>query len=402
MRATRLTAAFASLLLVASALADWPNFRGPRHDGISEEKGLRLKWDTAPKPLWQMKVGDAFSSFSAVGDRIYTCGEKEKKQVALCLNADTGQVIWSTPFEDRFVEDGGMGGNGTRSTPTVADGRVYVLGAKGRLVCMDAKDGKEIWSSQFSHIPTWGYSASVLVDNGVAYSGGGKEQGALVAFDAATGKQLWKLGDNGAGYATPYPFDFGGKHIIGAFVADAVLLADAKTGKQLASIPWKTDWDVNAAALVFDKGLLFVSSGYKTGSALFKLGGSGDAITADNAWGKVSKVIMNKFQSSILYKGNLYTSDQKALKCVDFASGNEKWSQRGIKDSTLVLAEDHLILLTEDGELQIAPASDTGFTPTAKAQILQGRCWSVPVIHNGRLYARSLNTIVCIDLKNPG
>ncbi len=402
MRAMRLGAACAVLLSTALVSADWPNFRGPHYDGISEEKGLQTSWDSPPRPVWQQKVGDAFSSFAAVGDRIYTCGEKEKKQSVVCLSADTGQEIWSMPFEDRYVEPGGMGGNGTRSTPTVADGRVYILGAQGRLVCLDAKDGKEIWSAQFSNIPTWGYAASVLVDNGVAYSGGGKGDGALVAFDAKTGKQLWKAGDNSAGYATPYPLDFNGRHIIGAFVGDAVLLVDAKSGKQLAAIPWKTDWEVNAAALIFDDGHLFVSSGYKTGSALFKLGGSGDTITAENEWGGISKVIMNKFQSSLLYKGNLYTSDQKALKCVDFLSGKEKWSQRGIKDSTLVLAQDQLFLLTEDGELQIAPVSDAGFNPTAKAQILQGRCWSVPVIHQGKLYARNLNTIVCIDLKKPG
>lgn len=381
----------------AAAWADWPQFRGPRHDGISDETGLRTAWDAAPAPLWELKVGDAFSSFAAVGDRLYTCGEKDRKQTVWCLSAETGKVIWTQGFEERYVEPGGMGGNGTRATPTVADGRLYILGALGRLVCMDARDGKELWSAQFSNVPTWGYSASVLVHGNLAISGGGRDDGALVAFDAVTGKLAWKTGDNGAGYATAYPFDFAGRSVIGGFVGDAVLLVDAKSGAELWTLPWKTDYDVNAASLIFDAGHLFLSSGYSTGAALVKLVARGDKLSGEKVW--QSKVIMNKFQSSILYGGRLFTSDQRSLKCVDFLSGKEKWSQRGVKDSTLVVAQDHLFLLTESGELQIAPISDSGFQATARFKLLEGRCWAAPVIHRGRLYARSMDKLTCIELK---
>ncbi|MEK6675875.1 MAG: PQQ-binding-like beta-propeller repeat protein [Planctomycetota bacterium] len=377
------------------AAEDWPNFRGPKHNGISEETGLRVKWDSTIPLVWERNVGSAFSSFSCVGDRCYTCGTESRQQVLLCLNADSGEVVWQVPFEKAYVER--QGGDGTRATPTVNDGKVYVLGAKGKLLCADATTGKEVWSKQFSHEPKWGYSSSVLVEDNLAISSGGEDQGALIAYDKKTGQEVWKSGNDPAGYATPYPFSFEGARYVVGFTGQSAIVLEMKTGKQALRIPWETSYEVNAAAPIFHDGHLFIGSGYRTGSAVFKLRKQGEGLAAEEVWRNT--ILMPKFQSCILHDGKLFVSDQKALVCADFLSGKELWRKPHIQNGTLVLADRHFFLLTEGGELQIAEASDKDWNPITTKEILEGRSWCVPVLYRGRLYARDLERLVCLDLK---
>lgn len=381
---------------LAGAAPDWPNFRGPNHDGIAKESGFQTAFTGDVPKLWQRTVGSAFSSFAVVDRRVYTCGTERGQQTLLCLRADSGELVWSTPFEKEYPER--QGGDGTRATPTVDDGRVYVLGARGKLLCANAADGKEIWSQQFNHVPQWGYSGSVLIEGEAAITSGGADQGGLIAFDKRTGKELWKTGTDPAGYSTAYPFTLAGKRYVVGFTGNSVLIVEAKTGREVWRTPWKTDWDVNAAAPIFHDGLLFLTSGYKTGCAAFALKPEGDKLSGKEVWR--NKSILAKFQSAVLHDGHLYCSDQKALVCVEFKSGAEKWRVPRVMNGTLVLADGYLILLTEDGTLQIARAdASRKFEPTTSVSVLAGKCWVVPVLDGGRLYARDMETVVCLNLK---
>ena len=378
----------------ASLGGDWPHFLGPGYDGKSDAKGLKTNWTDPLKLVWERNVGSAFSSFACVGNRIYTCGEQDKQQVLYCLDADTGKVIWDVPFEKQYKNEHG---DGTRSTPTVHDGRVYILGAHGLLLCLDANSGNALWKQQFNNQPTWAYSGSVLIEGNLSVASAGKDDGALVAFDKKTGEPVWKCGSDPVGYATPYPFTINGQRFIVGFMGNAALIAEAKSGREVWRTPWKTDWEVNAASPIFHEGYLFLTSGYTTGSALLKLTSEGDKLTSTQVW--KSDVLMNKFQSCVLHEGNLYASDQNAFKCVDFLTGKERWKKPKIRNATLILADGHLLLLTEGGQLQVAKASPEDFVPLGTADILTGRCWSVPVLHGGRLYARNLERVVCFDLR---
>lgn len=384
-----------ALLTPSGASADWPNFRGPRYDGISDETAFRKEW-TEPIPLvWQRNIGSAFSSFACVGDRVYTCGTANGQQVLFCLHADTGEVLWQRPFEEQYAEP--QGGDGTRATPTVDEGRVYVLGAKGLLLCADAATGSELWRTQFGHMPSWGYSGSVLIEGDLAIVSAGESDGDLIAFDKKTGRRVWKCGGDPVGYATPYPFSFEGTRYVVAFTGQSFVIAEARTGRLVLRKPWETAWDVNAASPIFQDGHLWIGAGYDTGCALFKLRRDKQALAAEQVW--KSKVLLNKFQSCVLHEGKLYASDQKALVCVDFLTGQEHWRKHRLRHGGLVLADGHLLLLTEKGELQIAKADPTGYEPKTTASILSGRCWTAPVLHKGKLYVRNLERIACFDLK---
>jgi outer membrane protein assembly factor BamB len=265
------------------------------------------------------------------------------------------------------------------------------------LICVDAATGSDIWEKQFNYKPTWAYSGSVLVEGDLAIASAGKGDGALIAFNKKTGEVAWKTGEDPVGYATPYPFTFNGKRYVVGFMGNSAIIAEVATGREVWRMPWKTDWDVNAAMPIFHDGYLFLTSGYDTGCALLKLDAEGDRLSSSTVW--QSDVMLNKFQSSILHEGKLYTSDQNALKCVDFLTGKEQWSKPRLKNGTLLLADGHLLFLTEGGQLQIAKASADDFVPLSKADILTGRCWSLSVLHHGRIYARNLERVVCFDLR---
>ena len=385
-----------------SVAEDWPNFLGPRHDLISLETGLRTSWSGPIPRIWEREVGSALSGISVVGGRAYTYGEAGKRQVLYCLDAETGEVIWQRDFEGAYRES--QGGDGTRATPTVDGDRVYVLGALGRLICANANTGEILWDRKFTAEPRWGYSGSVLIEGDLAILSPGKRAGALLALDKRTGEERWRTGSEAAGYATPYPFTMNDKRYVVGFVADAALIVEAATGREVWRTRWKTDWNVNAAAPIFHEDHLFLSSGYSTGSALFRLAPSGDKLAGEEVWR--NNVIMNKFQSSILWKGYLYTSDQNGLRCADFRTGEARWRMRRLPgsdasqvDGTMTMADGNIYYLSQGGELAIGPASRAGFEPVTMERVLSGLCWTVPTISNGRLYVRNLTHVVCIDLR---
>lgn len=374
--------------------ADWPNWRGPNHDGLSPEKGFKTTWPQPPKVVWNFPVGAGFSSFTCVGPKAYTCGTKDKQQTAFCLDANTGKLIWATPIEPQYRER--SGGDGPRATPTIDNGRVYVFGALGRMLCLDAEEGKEVWSRQFNNRPLYGYSGSVLILGDLAIISPGTKDGALLALDKKTGKEVWKCGKDAAGYATPYPLAFNGRQCVVNFMARFVVAADARTGQEVLRIPWDTWSGINVAAPIFHDGHLFISSGYSTGAALFKLSPQDDHLSASQVWR--NKVFRDKFQSCVLVDGILYSGDEVGLKCAEFMTGKQCWSIREMENASVLWADGYLIVLAEDGKLMIAPASPKEFKPIAEAQVLSGRCWTIPTLCNRKLYLRNFEKAVCLDL----
>ncbi|MFH1745856.1 MAG: PQQ-binding-like beta-propeller repeat protein [Planctomycetota bacterium] len=385
----------AGLYSAGAWAADWPNWRGPNHDGISAEKGLQTKWAEAPPLVWERTIGSAFSGLTCVGDHVYTCGTQEGQQVLFCLHADTGEIVWQRPLEEAYRER--QGGDGTRSTPVVDEGRVYVQGARGKLICCDAQTGAEHWSRQFNAMPQWGYSGSVLIEDDLAIAIAGDDDGPLVALDKKSGRIIWKHGQIPVGYSSPYPFTLEGRRYVVAFLGKSLIIVDIKAGREVWSTPWETSYDVNAATPIFHDGHLFFSSGYKHGCRVVKLQRAGEKLEGETVW--ESQAIRAKFQSPVLYEGHLYTSDEVGLKCVEFATGQVKWGRRGVTSGTVVIADGNLFLLAETGKLFIGKASPSEFAETTDVQILNGRCWTVPTLYRGRLYARDFDRLVCLNLK---
>lgn len=396
--------AFGVVTLACGALADdWPRWRGPNLNGISSEKGWSSEWPAAgPKTLWKASVGTGFSSMSVAQGRVYTMGYGEEKDVVYCLDAKDGKILWQHEYEsdlgDKYFE------GGPTSTPTVDGKSVYALSRWGDVFCFEAATGKIQWSKNVqketnARIPGWGFAGSPLVHGNLLLRNIGE---AGMALEKATGKIAWSSANKDAGYSTPLPFKRGGTELALFSSGKSFAAVDIKTGKQAWSIPWVTQYGVNAADPIVKDDYVFVSSGYGKGAGLWKIGEGEPKPVWQN------KEMRNQMNPSVLVDGYLYGVDGDAgtkpsLKCVEFLTGTVKWTEPRVGSGSVAVADGKLIVLSDKGELMIADASPAGFKPTARAQVLGGKCWTVPVLANGQIYCRNVaGDLVCVDIAGQG
>ena len=387
-----------TLLLPAATgtyAADWPNWRGPNHNGISDEKGWAEAWlKEEPKVLWEKSVGVGFSSFAVVGDRAYTMGNKDGSDIVWCLDADTGEEIWQKSYP--CPKDPAGGYSGPRATPAVDGKRVFTISHNGQVFCLDADSGEVIWNKNISKelnadIPKWGLSGSLLTVGKLLILNLGT---AGVAMDKGTGNIAWKSGSGMAGYATPVPFESGNQTYAAIFGEKTLEIVNPAIGKNICRYPWKTDCDVNAADPIISGDKIFISSDYDHGCALLQFNGENLKLLWQN------KEMRNHFNSCVLWEGHLYGFDNAGFKCVDFATGTVKWSQRGFgRQSSLVIADGKMIIMEERGTLVVAEASPAGYKELTRKKALSGVCWTVPVLADGRIYCRnSEGEVVCLKV----
>jgi len=183
----------------------------------------------------------------------------------------------------------------------------------------------------------------------------------------------------------------GGKRLVLLMTAKQLVALHSGSGEVAWQHPWETSYDINAADPVVSGDQVFISSGYNHGAALLEVADGKPSVIWEN------KVLRNQFASSVLWQGHLYGVDDKELRCVDFKDGKVKWSNPATGKGTLLIAAGHLVALSEKGELMLAEASPKEFKPLARAQILGGKCWTMPAIANGKLYARNAKgDLVCV------
>ena len=393
-----------SLYLVHSAAADWPQFRGPNRDGISTETAVLKTWPGGgPRVFWKIPLGEGFSQVVAVKDRLYVLYGQGSDEVAAALDAATGKQVWRVRLDSKYMSDQG---NGPRSTPTVDGGLVYVLSASGKLAALKTANGQTAWqhdlqSEYGATPPQWGISTSPLVEgNLLIVNVGGSGNRSVMAFDKATGKPVWSSQSDGAGYSAPIAVTVRGVRQVIVFTAGAIVSLAPKDGRLYWRVPWRTDWDVNAATPIFfppDK--LFVSSGYDTGAALLQIKGAGNQVSAVEVW--KNKEMKNQFSSSILHNGILYGFDNGTLKAIDAATGDERWKQRGMGHGSLILAGGNLVVLSERGTLTLLEATPKEYKELGAIRVLDGKCWTAPALANGRLYLRNETHLIALDWNAP-
>ena len=390
-----------SLSCARANAADWPNFRGPNHNGISSETDWQSKWPAeGPSALWKVNVGTGFSTVTVAQGRAYTLGNLKDTDTIYCFDTETGRPVW------KYIYPAPLGANlyegGPSASPTIDGKRVYSFSKQGTLYCLDAEKGSLIWSTNVAaavgaEAPNWGYASSALVQDNLLILAIG-HYGA--AIDKATGALVWSSGKDKCGYTTPVPCSANGSPAVVIESMDAVFGVEAKTGRQLWSFPWKTQYDLNISDPIVSGNDVFVSSGYEHGAALHRFSGS----EVPQIW--ENSKMRNQINSSVLVDGFVYGVDGQVngspatLKCVEFATGTEKWNYSGLGGGALVVAGHKIIMLSATGELVFAEASPQGFTPISRAQVLGGKCWTAPTLANGRIYCRNATgDLVCLDVK---
>lgn len=392
-----------NMLLLAAGMAagcglapgvDWPNYLGPGWLGkTSESPGTGR-----PEKIWEKDVGMGCGSFAAKGGVVLTMGNDGRNTSHVwCLDARDGKEIWKFAFASDSTRNNQGGGNtpyygGPNSTPAIDGGNVYVIGRFGQVFCLDLRTGESKWAFDWAKelpgftLPTWSYAASPYIHGDHLFiEPGGKGQ-ATVCLDKATGKVVWKAGDDAASYAMPRIAELGGRPVLLSFNAFGVVGKDPSDGAERFRQRWRTSYDINSAALMpVGKDRLFVSSGYGTGCAMYRVGDDG----LEQLW--KNKNMKNKHTVSVLHEGAIYGFDEDDLVCLDPESGERHWKQGGFGKGALIIADGTLVILGENGKFALAKASQDGFEPSFEERLFEKfHCWTNPVLANGRIFTKDV------------
>lgn len=391
----------ALMLFSASAWAtDSPQFRGPERDGRFAAEGLLQSWpEDGPPKLWSASgLGRGYSSVSVVGDRIYTAGEKDGEGHVLALDT-SGRLVWSRAYGAIHP---GEGFPGTRATPTWNDGAIYYVSSKGQALAIDAASGEVRWQVDLLETykgknVTWGLTESPLVDAGnVIFTPGGAAL--LVALDKATGEEVWRTpgtGDTSA-YCSPRLLDDGKRRQIVTMTQRHIVGVDAENGALLWQHSYPGEWDIHAVSPLFSGNTIYVSDGYKQGTAAFQLAEDGRS-----AWVKwKAKDLDVRTGGIVLVDGRLYGAASNGSWCaVDADSGRVVTENRGVGTGAVIYADGRLYGYLESGDVLLVDPESLEIVSQFKVTEGQDQHWAHPVVAGGVLYIRHGDVLMAFDVR---
>jgi outer membrane protein assembly factor BamB len=388
---------------VATSRGYWPDFRGPNRDGRYLETPIRTDWPREGLPrLWKQPIGIGYASFVVAEGRAFTIEQRRQQEVVAAYDVETGRELWTNGWEGEFIE--GMGGDGPRATPTYDEGRIYALGALGELRCLNARTGALVWRRNILEENaaanlTWGMSAApLIVDQNVVVLPGGSAGKSVVAYNKMTGEPAWKALDDPQAYTSPMLVTLAGVRQILVVSASRAMGLTTGEGRLLWESPWSTPMGISVAQpLLLGEDRVFVSAGYGHGAAVIGVSQSGGRFVTRTIWENLR--MKNKFTSSVLHEGHIYGLDESILACVEAATGELKWKAGRYGYGQILLAGDHLIVLTEDGELALVRATPARHDELARFQAIDGKTWNHPVIADGRLLVRNAREMAVFDIR---
>ena len=380
---------------------DFPEYRGRRRDGVITGPALARDWIARPpRLLWKQPVGGGYAGFAVAGNLTVTIEQRGGDEAVVGYDTANGAERWLYSYPALFSER--MGGDGPRATPTIVEGRVYSLGATGKLVCLDAVTGKRHWETDIlegDNLP-WGMSGSPLVYDRFVVVSPGKQGAAghtLVAYDRTTGQKVWASGQARAGYSSPMLATLAGVRQILLFDGERLAGYDAGTGEELWHFDWQTNQDINVAQpLVLEGDRVFVTSGYGVGCAMLKLTYSDGRWEVRALWRK--RTLRCKFTSPVALAGYLYGLDEGVLTCIDQEKGERKWIGRRYGHGQLLLSGDLLVIMAETGELALVEANPAAFRELGRITVFEGKTWNCPALAGGKAYLRNDQEMAAYDL----
>jgi outer membrane protein assembly factor BamB len=397
--------------------ASWPQWRGPHRDGVIRMAELSTDWPKKGPPLlWEKPIGLGYSSFAVKDGRLYSLFREGDKEVVACWRFENGEEVWRFPYDCRTDVDY----PGPRSTPTLDGDRLYCVGSDGTLLCLDAATGSPHWKKDLlrefdATAPKWGVAFSPLIDGDLIFtSPGGSNGNSLAAFNKITGELIWKNLDEPVGYSSPVAVTIAGQRQILLLTGKSLVAVRANDGKLCWRYPWTTMYDVNAATpLTFAVGrngesqnaaadealYVFISSGYARGCALLKITATaGRRFEAKTVF--TGRQMSCHFASPVRRGEYLYGIDDSRLSCLNLRTGKVMWKRSGVQKGSLLRVNDCLLVLGEEGQLWLFDAVPEQGAPKAEARPFHGgRCWTMPVIAEGKLFLRNERQMKCFDLR---
>jgi outer membrane protein assembly factor BamB len=383
----------------------WPDFRGPRRDGVFQGP-IRTDWPREGlRHVWKQPIGAGYASFVAADGRAFTIEQRRNQEVAAAYDIQTGRELWTNAWNAYFQES--MGGDGPRATPTYHEGRVYALGAEGELRALEAATGKLIWrrnilSDNSASNISWGVSASpLIVDDKLVVQPGGRRGKSIVAYSRANGTPAWSALNDEAAYTSPMLVTLGGRRQILAVTATRIVGLTPENGTLVWEYPWDTYMGINVAQpILFSRNgrdRIFISAGYGHGAAVFELTGASDGrLQAKTVW--ENQRMKNKFTSSVLHNGHIYGLDESILASINVDTGEQNWKGGRYGYGQIMLAGDHIVVLTEEGEVVLVNATPARHEEVARFPAIEGKTWNHPAIAEGKLLVRNLQEMAAFDI----
>jgi outer membrane protein assembly factor BamB len=397
---------FAWLLLAAPMLfsEDWPQWRGPMRDGSLPSFHEPKVWPDKLAKTWKIPIGLGHSSPIYAASRIYAFSRQQDKEVISAVKPDDGKVLWSQSYAAPYKVNPAAAahGEGPKSTPVFADGKLYTLGIGGILSCFNAATGEVLWrkdfSKQFQHTsPLFGTAMSPVVDNGLLIAHvGGNDDGALTAFDAESGEVKWVWKGDGPGYASPVIAALGGVRQVVTQTQQNIVGVDEASGELLWQIPFSTPYLQNIVTPVFFRSTL-IYSGLSKGTF-------GVAVTkARGQWSTMelwNNQEVSMYMSSPVLSGNLLFGFSHKNKgqffCLDANTGKTQWvsDPRQGDNAAILQVGQRLLLLKDDGELIVAPVSAKGFEPLRRYKVAESPTWAHPLVLEKGIVIKDADSLV--------
>ena len=393
--------------LIASPEPGWPQWRGPRRDGISSETGLLKSWpDTGPRLLWKVDgLGQGWSSPIIVQDRLYISGDVGDDLIVYAFDLDGNPVwqvhhgaAWPGPFP------------GARASGAFSEGRLYFLNAHGRLACLDAATGDEHWTVNIldrfgAENIHWAISECLLVDGRQVIVTPGGPQTVMAALDKHDGRTLWTTGsleEDRATYSSPILFRYGGRRVIANCSAGHGFGVDADDGRLLWKVPLRNRFETNVTTPVYGAGQVFYVTPFTEEGRTYRLEADGDQLDAVPAWHSPLDTVTG---GGVLVGDTLFAATyrgQKIWHAVDWATGQHRHELSEFTTGAAIYADGRLYIFDERGAMGMVEPHADGPRVAAKAQLITDRirdAWAHPVLLDGRLYLRYHDTLWCFDVR---
>ena len=394
--------------LIASSEGGWPQWRGLGRDGISDERGLLGSWpEGGPRLVWEVDgLGKGWSSAIVVQGRVYITGDVGDDLMVFAFD-DSGSIEWRVKngraWDGRYP--------GSRGCCAFSEGRVYHMNAHGRLACLDAATGSELWAvdvlERFDarNIP-WGMSECLLVDGRNVIVTPGGRKALVAALDKRNGETVWSSEalDDIASYSSPILFGHMGRRVIANCSSGHGFGVDADTGKLLWTVRLRSPLGVNAATPVYGAGSVFYVTPYSELGRLYYLGADQQGIAAEHVWTSAIDPVTG---GAVLVDQTLYAAGYKKSRwwfAIDWKTGETKYELKDFTTGAAIYADGRLYCLDERGTVALLEPTETKFEIMGRFGLFDepvGDAWAHPVLADGRLYLRYHDKLWCYDVKKP-
>jgi outer membrane protein assembly factor BamB len=384
--------------------SDWPQWRGPHRDGAVASFDAPASWPARLNPSWQIEVGHGYATPILVGERLYLFTRQGDDEVMTAHDAATGDVIWRTAYAALFemVSATRTHGPGPKSTPTFAGGRLFTLGMKGAVTAFDAETGRELWQVPGQPVqPLYHTATSPIVDGDVVIVHvGGHDDGALTAFDVASGDVRWSWDGDGPAYGSPMIFEIAGTRQVVTFTQENFVGVSLATGELLWRRPFTTPSTTTSQTPILHRGTI-IEAGRANGITAVRVSRQGDSWTTENVWhtDDVSLHMTNGVVTDGVLFGLSHLNSGQYFG-LDLDTGDVLWTSepRQAENAAIVRAGNTIFSLEDDGELLVVRGSRADFDVLARYQVADSPTWTQPTISGDRIYVKDVTTLQLFEL----